>query len=294
MLTDGYLFDETKVEKVSQDDAKGISVYERTTHKRWFGAVGLFGGYVLPIVLQALTAEVDDPLRLPRSLSAHFLRPYPVGTFRIETKIERAGSSVSVLSYKTFVGDELCGLGIGTFGKNREAQEWEHIEPPPAKLYDRSFDETAKRATEEHSLLCLENFEIWVEDEKIAKEKSELVAWVRMNQEFENVKTLDNLFYLAAADVVPPVITKRGDIGSHFMGTMDFMAYFRRPDILLKDEPALVRIYSASSKQGYVDEDCEIFSPAGELLLQSRQMRFTQTVDQSQMNKKMKEKLKDA
>lgn len=276
MFSEGFLFDETQVEKVAD------GTYEIETHEGWFGAVGLFGGFVNIAILRALDAEVNDAERLPRYLGVNFLRPYPTGRLRVETCVEREGSSVSVLSFRTFVGDSLCGIGMGTFGKNRIAYERVNIAPPPSA---RAFDPETEQISSKYGLNCYENFEIWIQDEKAAEEKSETIAWARLARDKSSTDALDSLFFLAASDIIPPIVTNQEKFGAHFMGTMDFTAHFRQPEILLHNEPVLARIYTAASKGGYVDEDCEIFSPAGELLLQSRQLRFTQQVGEGTMRK---------
>ncbi len=260
-----YLRRETKAEKTKDG-------YELDTHKGWMGAISLFGGYINAIVMQALTEEVNDPERLPRSFNINFLRPYPVGRLRVVPHIERSGSSVTVLSFRVFTDDVLCGVGNATFGKDRKAGEYVHAQPPEVS----AFDPDAKKATELDSLICMENFEIWVEDRQAATERSEIVAWARSSKG----DVPDNLFYVAISDAIPPVVFARQGLESHFAGTMDFTAHFRRPELKLKPKEAILgRLYTSAARSGYVDEDCTLFTAGGELLYQSRQMRFIQKVD---------------
>ena len=262
-----YLYDETKPEKV------GEGCYERETREGWMGAISLFGGYVNAVVLQALEAEIDDSERLPRSLNLHYLKPFPVGTMRVQVTKEREGSSVSVLSARLFVENQLCGLATGTFGKDRDAVEFTHIKAPNMAMPD--FDSEPHIVLDQvKELKCLDHFQFWFEDRDSTLKDSEILVWAKSaNEDAPNY-----LYWTAVSDAIPPVVFTRDNDGiAHFGGSMDYAAHFRSPEVNLEPgTPLIGRIYTAASKLGYVDEDCWLFSPDGELLFQSRQIRFIQ------------------
>jgi hypothetical protein len=54
--------------------ALGDGAYLSTCDAGWSTQLGPNGGYLAAIVLRAMTAELDDPARHPRSLTCHYLR----------------------------------------------------------------------------------------------------------------------------------------------------------------------------------------------------------------------------
>jgi hypothetical protein len=64
----------------------------------WFGPPGPNGGFIAALILRAIRAEVDDPARLPRSLTLHYLSPPAAGEAEIEVVVERSGRSATTCS----------------------------------------------------------------------------------------------------------------------------------------------------------------------------------------------------
>jgi hypothetical protein len=65
----------------------------RLDEGRWI-VNGPNGGYVAALMLCAILAHLDDPLRTPRSLTVHFLRPPGAGDAVIAVTLERSGRSL--------------------------------------------------------------------------------------------------------------------------------------------------------------------------------------------------------
>lgn len=271
--------------------AGATSIYERDNDSRWIGFPGLFGGYVNALVLKACALEVNDTARTPRSLTVHFLRPFPAGRMRIEVHVERSGASVTVLSARLICEGKLCGLATVSFAKERESVGWVDVCMPKVEPFDASRPQSG-----ELQLPYRDNLEMW--DVFGINDGGKMGAggagsgsfaptgsvrsggWVRPKGEGR----IDEGFLSAVADGFTPVIYRRlAELDEESMGvmagTMEFTAYFRSsPSVLKKGEPVLVALSTASSLHGYVDEDCTVWSPQGELLLQSRQMRFMHTL----------------
>ena len=64
----------------------------------WRAGRGPHGGYLAAMLLRALIAAVDDPVRTPRSLTIHYARAPEPGPVEIRTTFERQGRSLSTLS----------------------------------------------------------------------------------------------------------------------------------------------------------------------------------------------------
>lgn len=256
-------------------------IYQRTNDDSWLGSPGLFGGYVNALALQACALEVGDPTREPRTLTVHFLRRFPVGQMRVETNIERAGASVSVVTARIFCEDKLCGLAATTFAKQRESLDFVDLKMPPVPP-GAEFDPGAPLSGD-LPFPFRDNLRMWdVFDGVLAGETpspghipnplSHSGGWALPAGE----EQIDERFLVAVADGFTPVFYRK--LSAPMMaGTMEFTAYFRSsPSQVALGEPVLAVLTTAASLHGYVEEDCNIWSPQGELLLQSRQLRFTQ------------------
>jgi acyl-CoA thioesterase len=97
--------------------ALGGGRYAAEASTRWNAPNGPNGGYLAAIVLRALTAEVDDPARAPRSLTLHYLRPPADGRLDLAVTVERAGRNVTSLSARAEQDGRLCVLALAAFAR---------------------------------------------------------------------------------------------------------------------------------------------------------------------------------
>ena len=93
----------------------------------------------------------------------------------------------------------------------------------------------------------------------------------------------DERFLVLAGDAYPPAFLfhhARPAVG----GTLEFTAHFRTPPppaVVDGTEPVRLLLRVAASTAGYIDEDCEIWSADGQLLMQSRQLRYNEFSDEA-------------
>ncbi len=76
----------------------GPRCFTAELHDRWSSLVGIHGGYSAAIVVNAMTATVDDPSRALRSFAAQFAAAPRPGPVDIEVTVERAGRSMTTTS----------------------------------------------------------------------------------------------------------------------------------------------------------------------------------------------------
>jgi len=250
----------------------GEGVYERVNDESWLGYPGLFGGYVNALALQACALEVDDPARDPRTLTVHFLRRFPIGHMRVETYIERSGVSVTVVTARMYCEGTLCGFATVTFARERESLDFTDLQMPQAA----SFDPTLPLSGD-LPFPFRRNLRMWDVFDGVppGQTLNHSGGWALPAQ----AEPIDERFLVAVADGFTPVAYRKLSAPTTPMmaGTMEFTAYFRaNPRCVSVVEPLLAVLTTAASLHGYVEEDCNIWSQQGELLLQSRQLRFIQ------------------
>jgi acyl-CoA thioesterase len=254
-------------------------VYERDIDQTWFGWEGQFGGYVLAMALEACRHHVANPNHSERMLSMQFLRRFPEGRFRAEVTTEREGRTVTNVTFRLFVDNKLCGVGQALFGSVRPSETFSLAEPPELTLPDPGEAPQPSPIP----VKATERFRYWPRDAggtgsmNSGQEHTEVGGWMALSEP----GGADERFLMSVADAYAPVFLLRSTkpaIG----GTIDFTAHFRQSppaSVVRGDEPVRVVLRSSLMLDGYVDEDAEVWSAAGDLLLTSRQMRYSQLID---------------
>ncbi len=252
----------------------GDGVFERDLDRTWWGWNGQFGGYVLALALEACRAAVPNPGHTERSLSLNFLRRVQDGRCRIEVNVARSGRTVSNLTFTVTVAEKLVATGIALFASPRDAEEFLTVEPPDLQL------PTSTPARSPIPAPTMDRLHIWPVDGATLMGGTEVVeggGWMQLRE----VGGADERFGFFAADGCVPVAYSRfskPQVG----GSLDFTAYFREPfpqAIRDGDEPVRIVLRSACAREGYIDEDAELWSADGRLLMQTRQTRYSELVD---------------
>ena len=78
--------------------AAGDGAFVATMAESWWVHRGPNGGYLAAVILRALGAAVDDPVRSPRSLTVHYANPAGAGDVQITTTLDRVGRSMTTCS----------------------------------------------------------------------------------------------------------------------------------------------------------------------------------------------------
>jgi acyl-CoA thioesterase len=258
---------DTAVTRLEED------VFEARVDRGWWVVAGPNGGYVAALLLRALTERVGEPDRTPRSLTLHYTRPPVEGPARIETRLERRGRSLSTLTARMLQDGRLQALAVAAFSKPFDAAGYADRPmpevPPPERcrgidpripIHDRyeygwAIGEPPFSRPEAHppQSLC--------------------GGWIRLREP----RPLDAPLVAAYSDAFPPAIFSRvGPEGMEgFTGavpTVDLTIHFRA----LPDSPAhawtLAVFRSGFAREGFLEEDGEIWSADGTLVAQSRQL----------------------
>jgi len=268
----------TLTQQVSADDGSERppersareAAFERTCDKTWWGHGALFGGYVQALALSAMTEALDNAEQMPQSMTIHFLRPFLDGLFRVETEVERAGRNMSNVSARLYSGGKLAGLAITSFGTWREFNEFRALLPPdvaPVRRDEAPVVTPLGVPTHDH-------FDMFPRIGTFVRGGGDahVGGWVVTR----DAGPIDYLAIPVLADLWIPAAYHRWSEPSPAV-SVDITTHFR--SVLPREEvaprsPVLVDLRTAGSIGGFVDEDVNIWSEAGVLLAQSRQMRF--------------------
>jgi acyl-CoA thioesterase len=236
----------------------------------WWVVSGPNGGYLAALVVRALERAVGDPERVPRSLTLHYTLPPTAGPARIETRIERAGRSLTTLSARLSQEGQLVALALAAFSKPRrggieleQAPMPEVLPPHRAQPFERRIE--IHDRYEQRWALGGPPFS--------GSERALCGGWIRLPEP----RLLDAALAAAYTDAFPPALFSvlREGQATRGMPTVDLDIHFRsrlpRPGATPEDWTLAV-FRTRVAREGFLEEDGELWSADGRLLVQSRQL----------------------
>lgn len=237
----------------------------------WWIVAGPNGGYLAAILLRALDAAQGDPGRTARSLTIHYTAAPQEGPVRIETRIERAGGALTTVGGRMLQDDRLIAVTLAAFSKPRRsgialADARMPEMPPPERC-------AARLGT---SLPFHERFDIRLAEglqPAGGASQAQTAGWIRLAEP----RPVDVFSAAAFSDALPPAIFAK--VGREALTggvpTIDLTVHFRET-LPRQDVPAdaftLARFRTQEGREGFIEEDGELWSPDGVLLAQSRQL----------------------
>lgn len=233
----------------------------------WWVVRGPNGGYLAALVLRAITTDVADPARRPRSFTVHYLRPPHEGAVELTVQPERVGRTTTVVTARMLQDGKLTALAVAALGLDRPGPEFAHLPMPDAPGPD-DLSPPPKPPTD---IPLRARFEMRVAIGRPPwnpEPATQAVTggWIRLAEP----ETLDAHVVAALTDAWFPAVftTTKRPLG---VPTVDLTIHFR-------DEPppahdwCCVRFVSRHGSGGFLEEDGEIWSRDGRLLAQSRQL----------------------
>lgn len=246
----------------------GEDAFTANLSRDWWVFTGPNGGYVASVLLRALTERVDDPSRMARSLTVHYLRPPAEGPVAIATRLVRAGRSVATLQATLTQDGTDVALATAVFARPRPFWEFNDAEMPAARPPEETplsswppelFPPISQRFTYRP---------VSKETAFSGEPRAELACWLRLNEP----RPLDPVLLATLADAAAPAVFPKAD-RPVAATTIDLTVHFRAPvDAEPYDGWALTAFRSRVSVDGFVEEDGEVWSADGRLLAQSRQL----------------------
>jgi acyl-CoA thioesterase len=229
----------------------------------WFVGRGPNGGFLAAIAARAAEAAAGRPLR---SLALHFAAAPAVGPLDVAVTLEREGRSYSAASVRIDQDGSPMTLALATLGELPErGAEWDATTMPAAK----PLAETHPAPVEDAGIPAfMSNYDMrWALGDDSAPGSG---AWIRTTEP----RALDAPLVAAMTDAwAPAAFVALGRFVA--APTLDLAIHFRRPlpvPGMAPEDYVLGRFWSRLSVAGVWEEDGELWSPAGELIAQSRQL----------------------
>jgi acyl-CoA thioesterase len=246
----------------------GDGRFQANLSESWWVGRGPNGGYLTAVLLRALQEQVPD--RPPRSISVHFLRPPAAGPAEIELTVDRTGRRATFLSARLVQGGKLQARALAALSEPWPGPAYEAAEMPEAQPPDAlpSLDEVGGSAPP-----FFDNYRAVPAfgDRPFGGGGSPSGGvWLGPAEP----RPLDAPLAAAFLDAWFPMPFTLLD-GPLPAPTIDYTVHLRAPLPEPGSSPRdmhLAVFRSELARDGFFDEQGELWSPDGRLLAQSRQL----------------------
>jgi acyl-CoA thioesterase len=228
----------------------------------WATPRGPHGGYVMALLAGAMERAVDGPARQARSLTTHFLRPPRLGPVHVETTIERAGRSMTTVTARMEQDGRPIALALGAFSGAYDAPELGEVPMPAVAPPEPTADPLPGAPPFARRLALQPRFG----DLPLSGSDKDMVGgWIDLPE----AGALGGAALCVLADGYYPAIWPRLT-EFHAAPTIDLTVHVRAP--LPVAGPLLARFTSRLARDGFFEEDGELWTRDGTLVAQSRQL----------------------
>jgi acyl-CoA thioesterase len=237
--------------------------------ERWWVGRGPNGGYVAAVILRAIQASAS-PERAPRSLTVHYQRAPRVGPVEVEVTVEREGGRVTFLSARLTQEGKVQATAQAVLSEDWAEGGFSELAMPdagePGELH------TIDPAAGDSRPNMLQNYRLRpaLGEPAFSGGAPHTGAWIRTREP----RLLDAPLAAAFLDTwfPAPFVRLERPVGAP---TIDYTVHFRSPlppAGAKPEDPYLISFRSNIARHGFFEEDGELWSAAGTLLAQSRQL----------------------
>jgi acyl-CoA thioesterase len=246
----------------------GDGVYEGSIVETWWTPRGPLGGYVMAIVQRAMELAVGDAERRPRALTVHFLRPPQAGTVTVRPAIERVGRSLTTATARLEQDGRLLAFGVAAFSSAWPGPELSEAPMPAVEAPgDRVTTRRDAPGAEQPPFMGRLSMQRRFGDPAFSgSQHAETGGWLGLLEE----RPIDSLTVLVLADAWYPAPWPRLKALAP-APTIEMSVMFRAP-LPLPDSLLLGRFHTRLVRDGFFDENGELWAPDGTLVAQSRQL----------------------
>ena len=245
----------------------GDGRYEGAIEERWWTPRGPLGGYVMAILLRGILMEIADSARQPRSLTVQFLRPPEAGEITVSATVERTGRSLTNATGRLEQGGRTLALALASLSVPWESPLLDdapipETEPPLPRAVAPRVERDPMPA-----FLDLVSMQPRFGTPPFSRADHALAGgWLGLIEE----RPVDALTIAVLADAWFPAPWPRLNALAP-APTIEMSVYFRSP-LPLPDSLLLGRFDSRLVRDGFFDENGELWAPDGTLVAQSRQL----------------------
>jgi acyl-CoA thioesterase len=244
----------------------GDGAYEGVVDERWNVIRGPHGGYIAAMVLRALTHEVGDESRAPRSLTVYYPAAPAAGPVTIRARVERSGRSMTTLSARMEQAGEPVVLATAAYSAPwPEAVGFDNAERPDVPGPD-GVDELDRGGLVPPFTRFL-HFRPAVGDPMFSgSDRAVHGGWLALREPHE----LDAPLVATLTDAWPPAVfpVTRDPVAAP---TIELTVHFRAP-LPASGKWVLGVFESRVARDGFFEEDGTLWTEDGELIAQSRQL----------------------
>lgn len=237
-------------------------------HQGWSTPRGALGGYVMAVVLRALELAVDDPRRQARSVTVHFARSPQLAPVQLPAKVERRGRSLTTVSGRLEQDGALLAVALGAFSvpwksPHIAGDPMPAVEPatarrmPVSRLAEDGRASFVERLTMERRLGDLPF---------TASPGTDVGGWLGLRE----TRPIDARTIAVLADAWYPAVWPRLEAPAG-APTLELTIHFRAP-LPLADSLLFGRFRTTLLRDGFFEEDGDLWTPDGTLVAQSRQL----------------------
>ncbi len=251
-------------------EGQGDGRYGGEIHERWWVGRGPNGGYVGAIMLRAMQLEVPD--RAPRSMTVHFLERPEVGPAEVRVTVERSGRSAAYLSARLVQGETTRAIALAVLSTDWTGPEFAVLEMPEIAPREELTELPSGPPIPE----IFENYRVVPgigEPIFTGGDVPRTGGWLRTSEPRE----LDAPLVFALMDAWFPtafVLTEEPFPAP----TLDLTVHFRAPLPVPGSGPEdfyVADFHTALGRDGFFEEDGELWTADGRLIAQSRQLALT-------------------
>lgn len=253
-------------------------IFDARIDPGWWIVAGPNGGYLAAILLRGMLESVGDPDRQPRTQTTHYTARPQVGPARLLVRIEREGRSLSTVTARLEQQGRPIALSIAALAGARRGerpvfQDLRMPEAPPPAAVPLREPEGPEDAAAFSFRQRYQMRPVFDRNEPDPEAEAVTGGWIRL----AGPRRGDALLVTALADAWPPAIFQKLGRweGGRGVPTVELTTHFRAPEAATRIGPDghyLVRFRSRTARDGFLEEDGEIWSEDGVLLAQSRQL----------------------
>ena len=256
----------TEFERATAVAAAGEGRWTGSMDEAWFAPRGPNGGFVAAVVLRAMQERVADPLRRPRSLTLHYLRPPAAGEVEVAVAVEREGRRLSTVSARLEQGGRLCVVALAAFSDEFPTVA-DYADAAPEVAAPETIEPSARHPALPPIAHRFETRPAVGPAPFSGADEALTGGWIAFADGPQPIDA-PALALLADAWLPAPFTRLTEPVGAP---TVDLTIHFRAPEVVV-EEPVLAVFRSRVAHAGCCEEDGELWSADGRLLAQSRQL----------------------